>query len=129
MNRDEYPPEGGLVPGSPPGSAAERLRSHIEANEVIVFEAALADKEYPYISCSIWGAIPTNELFVRLTNGDVSFVASIYSPVEVPLMASRVSGINAADADAAGALADRIWARHRNELIHVERSAGRGEVK
>lgn len=117
MHRDEYPPAGGLVPGTLSGTAAERLCSQIAANEVIIFEAALADKEYPYITCSIWGVIPTNELFVRLTNGDVSFVASIYSPVEVPLMASRVSGINAADADAAAALADRIWARHRDELI------------
>jgi hypothetical protein len=129
MDRDEYPPAGSLGPPHPSGKAAKRLRSHIAANEVIIFEEAMADKEYPYITCSIWGVIPTNELFVRLTNGDISFVASTYSPVEVPLMASRVRGMNAADADAAGALADRIWAQHRNELIKAGSRTGRGETR
>ena len=97
--------------------AAERLETHIAANEVITFEAGLPDKEFPYVVCSMWGVIPTNELFVRLTNGEVSFVDFVPSPLQVPPMVDRRFGMDVDDANAAGALADYIWERHKHELI------------
>lgn len=126
MNRYENRPDGSSAPRACIFSAEERLRVHIAAGDVIEFEPALADKEYPYIVCSIWGVIPTNELFVRLASGDVSFVASVFSPIDVPLMKDRLGGMRAMDADAAGALADRIWKEHRAELIAGARNPGEG---
>ena len=115
MNRYENRPHGSSASRS--SSAEKRLRIHIAAGEVIEFEAALADKEYPFVVCSIWGVVTTNELFVRLTNGRISFVASVFSPLDLPLMANRIGGMDAIDAEAAGALADQMWKDHSAELI------------
>lgn len=102
----------------PPLASQKRLEKFIAAKQVIVFAADIQDKEFPYITCSMWGAIPTNELFVRLSNGAVSFVACVPSPLEVPAMGDRIFGMDVADANAAGALADKMWARHKHQLIH-----------
>jgi hypothetical protein len=104
---------------SPSGAtrtAAERLDGYIAANQVIVFEPGFPDKEFPYVICSMWGVIPTNELFVRLTNGELSFTDCIPSPLEVPAMGDRRFGMDVDDANAAGALADQIWERHKHQL-------------
>lgn len=82
-----------------------------------MFADEIPDKEYPYIRCSMWGAIPTNELFVSLSNGEVFFVECIPSPLDVPVMSDRVLGMDEEDADAAGDLADAMWANHRHQLI------------
>ncbi len=102
--------------------AAQRLAAFIAANQVIVFEPGVPDKEFPYITCSMWGAIPTNELFVRLTNGDVSFVESVPSPLEVPAMGDRLFGMDVDDAQAASTLADQLWERHKHQLIRRKES-------
>jgi hypothetical protein len=99
-------------------SPAQRLQAFLAAKQLIVFEDDIRDKEYPYIRCSMWGAIPTNELFVRLTNGEVTFVDCVPSPLEVPVMADRMFGMDVFDAQAAGALADAMWERHKHQLIH-----------
>jgi hypothetical protein len=106
----------GNCPASP-ATAAERLLAYTTAKQLIAFEPGLPDKEYPYIICSMWGAIPTNELFVQLTNGKVSFVDCVLSPLDVPPMGDRVFGMDVEDANAAGALADQIWERHKHQLI------------
>jgi hypothetical protein len=107
----------GLGGGGGNISHAGRLQAFIAANQVIVFEEGLPDKEFPYIVCSMWGAIPTNELFVRLTNGEVSFVDCVPSPLEVPAMADRRFGMDVEDASAASQLADRLWEQHKYQLI------------
>lgn len=65
----------------------------------------------------MWGVIPTNELFVRLTNGELSFVDCVRSPIEVPAMGDRIFGMDVLDAKAAGELADEIWGRYKHQLI------------
>jgi hypothetical protein len=119
MNAEKRGGSGGPAPGDRL-SAAELLQSHIAANQVIAFDQDIPDKEYPYILCSMWGVIPTNEIFVRLTNGDVSFVASVVSPLELPSMADRLFGMDVDDANAAGSLADELWNRHKDELIRAK---------
>lgn len=106
------------------GSAcpAERLQQFLHAKQLIVFADEIPDKEYPYIRCSMWGAIPTNELFVRLSNGDVSFVECTPSPLEVPVMGDRIWGMDVSDAHVAGALADAMWERHKHQLIRTQSS-------
>jgi len=98
-------------------SAADRLEVYIASARVITFEAGFPDKEYPYIICSMWGSIPTNELFVRLSSGTVSFVECIPSPLELPPMIDRGPHMDEADAQAASDLADRMWEKYRNYLV------------
>ena len=119
MNSARGTPSSENEPSRP---AAQRLEALIAAKQVIVFVPGIPDKEFPYIICSMWGAIPTNELFVRLTNGEVSFVESIPSPLEVPAMGDRLFGMDADDAQAAGALADQLWERHKHQLIRGKSS-------
>lgn len=119
MNPDDNACSGWRAPDSA-SPAAVRLEAYITANQVLTFEPGFPDKEFPYIICSMWGVIPTNELFVRLSNGNVSFIDCVRSPLDVPTMADRVFGMDLEDANAAGALADRIWARHKHQLIRKE---------
>jgi hypothetical protein len=98
-------------------SSESRLDAYLKAKAVVVFAEAIVDREYPYVTCSMWGVIPTNELFVRLSNGSASFVDCVPSPLEVPLMSQRVQGMFEEDAHAAGELADRLWSRHNSVLI------------
>lgn len=91
-----------------PRPAAQRLADLIRDRQAILFEENAQDKEYPYIKLSIWGAIPTNELFVKLSNGVVEFVASGPSPLDHPLMADRRFGIDVSDHRAAIELAEQL---------------------
>jgi len=100
---------------------AERLADLISRKLVIAFQSKLADKEYPYINCSIWGAIPRNELFVRLANGKESFVRSCRSELDFPVMADRVFGMDAVDANVAYKLAERMWKAHKSDLIVAQK--------
>jgi len=84
---------------------------------VILFEGNGQDKEYPYIKLSIWGSIPTNELFVKLSNGVVEFVASVPSPLIYPVMADRRFGIDVSDHRAAIELAEKLWDLKKDKLI------------
>lgn len=77
----------------------------------------MPDREYPQITCSIYGVPKTNELFVRLTNRCISFVAATDSPLSFPAMADRVFGIDVADAQVAFGLAEKLWEEHRSELL------------
>jgi hypothetical protein len=72
------------------------------------------------VKCSIYGAPKTNELFVRISNGKVSFVTVAPSPVEFPVMADRVFGLDAADHSVAFGLADRLWEENREALLAQE---------
>lgn len=77
----------------------------------------MPDREYSRITCSIYGVPKTNELFVRLTNGVLSFVGVTSSPVLSPAMADRIFGIDVDDSNAALALAEKLWEAHREELL------------
>jgi hypothetical protein len=98
-------------------SPAARLDHYLKANACIPYEENLKDREHPHITCSIFGVPKTNELFVRITNGTLSFVEVTPSPVAFPVMADRVFGIDVADAHAAFALAEKLWERHRDALL------------
>lgn len=83
----------------------------------IPFHVDLPDKEYPYIKLSIYGATKTNELFVKLTNGQLDFVEVVPSPLVLPGMADRIWGMDAEDSAAAFGLADKMWEKHKHQLI------------
>lgn len=99
-----------------PESAQVRLERLLRSKACIVYHDELPDPEFPAVTCSIYGAPKTNELFVRLTNGRVAFVAVAPSPVEFPVMADRLFGLDAADHAVAFGLADRLWEKNRLAL-------------
>jgi hypothetical protein len=101
---------------SPDEPADVRLERLLRSKACIVYHEDLPDPEYPTVRCSIYGAPKTNELFVRLTNGQRSFVAVTLSPLEFPVMADRVFGLDIADHAAAFGLADQLWETHRAAL-------------
>lgn len=100
-----------------PESAEARLERLLRSNACIAYHENLPDREHPQVKCSIYGAPKSNELFVRISNGRVSFVAVTTSPVEFPVMADRVFGLDAADHAVAFGLADKLWLRHRAALV------------
>ncbi|HWA84997.1 MAG TPA: hypothetical protein VG710_02145 [Opitutus sp.] len=97
------------------------MDQHLRAKACIPYEEDLPDREFPHVTCSIYGVPKTNELFVRLSNGTVSFVSVTNSPVEYPQMADRIFGIDVEDAQVAFHLADQLWEKHRGELLRKER--------
>ncbi len=105
-----------------PESAAGRLDRFLRSNACIVYHENLPDPEYAGVKCSIFGVPKTNELFVRISNGKVSFVAVAPSPVEFPVMADRIFGLDAADHAVAFGLADELWAHHQSELLSANPS-------
>jgi hypothetical protein len=101
----------------PPDDPAARLTVLLKTNKHIPFHVDLPDKEYPYVTLSIYGAVETNELFVKLTNGTSTFVEVVDSPLLAPGMADRIFGMDVSDSDAAFALANEMWEKHRDELV------------
>jgi hypothetical protein len=96
---------------------AERLERMLRANACIVYHESIPDREYSEVKCSIYGLPKSNELFVRLFNRTVSFVAVAPSPLAFPVMADRVFGLDVADHAVAFGLADKLWEQHRAELL------------
>ena len=97
---------------------AERLKRLLKSKRnVIVFHINLSDKEYPHVKCSICGATKTNELFVKLTNGKVTYVEAFKSGLACPAMADRIFGMDVQDANDAFARAEQMWAKHKTELM------------
>lgn len=101
-----------------PQAADARLRELLAANACIVYHTDLPDPEYPAIKCSVYGAPKTNELFVKLTNGEITFVDVVPSPLDFPVMADRIFGMDVVDHAAAFALADRLWEENRSALTN-----------
>lgn len=95
---------------------AERLKVLLQAKQCIVYHEDLPDPEYPDVKCSVYGAPRTNELFVRLSNGERAFVEVAPSPVTFPVMADRIFGLDVEDHAVAFGLADQMWERYRAEL-------------
>lgn len=102
-------------------SLAAQLEHYLRAKACIPYEENMPDREYPVITCSIYGVPKTNELFVRLTNGRISFVAATPSPLLAPVMADRIFGMDVADAKVAFGLAEKLWEKHREELLRDSR--------
>jgi hypothetical protein len=96
---------------------AARLASLLKTKDYIPFHVDLPDKEHPQVKCSIYGATKSNELFVRLSNGIITFAEATPSPLLGPSMVDRIFGMDVADADAAFSLAERMWQKHRIELL------------
>lgn len=104
---------------SPAPNDADRLAALLKAEACIPYIVDSQDKEYPYITLSVYGAPKTNELFIRLSNGEVSFVEAIRSPLIYPFMADRIFGIDTMDQEAAINHALAMWERHKDALIKV----------
>lgn len=96
---------------------AEQLQALLKTKDYIPYHVNIPDKEYPYITLSIYGATKTNELFVQLTNGKANFVEVIPSPLLSPGMANRIFGMDVADDDVSFKKANSMWQKHREELI------------
>jgi hypothetical protein len=97
--------------------AAARLMRLIQAKGCIIYHEDMPDREYPQILCSIYGAPKTNELFVKLTNGSVTFVETAESGVIFPPMADRIFGMDVLDHQIAFGLAERMWETHEAVLL------------
>src|SRR5690606_3443679 len=96
-------------PGDATNESATRLERLLRAKQCIVYHENIPDREYPLITCSIYGAPKTNELFVAMTNGKRTFVEAVKSRLEYPLMADRVFGLDVLDHEDAFRLADQMW--------------------
>jgi hypothetical protein len=94
-----------------------RLDRLLQSNGCIIYHENLPDCEYPTVLCSIYGATKSNELFVRLTNGTLSFVEAIPSDLLFPPMADRIFGMDVADQHVAFSLATCMWEKHREALV------------
>jgi hypothetical protein len=102
---------------SPTPNDAERLAALLKADACIPYVVDSPDHEYRYITLSVYGAPKTNELFIRLTNGEVSFVEAIPSPLIYPFMEDRIFGIDVMDDEAAITHALGMWERYKQALI------------
>jgi len=105
------------APQPSPNVVAERLVQLLLARRTIPYHENIPDPEYRSVTCSIYGAPETNELFVKLTNGTVTFVEAIESPLLAPPMADRIFGIDVLDNAVASNLADQMWEKHKDALI------------
>ncbi len=108
------------IESSKTNDGPERLAALLQTTDFIPFLRDVPDNEHPQVRCSIYGAIKTNELFVELTNGRVSFVAIVPSPLLHPPMADRLFGMDADDADEAFAAAEQLWKQHKDALLRKE---------
>jgi hypothetical protein len=95
---------------------ATRLSRLLQAKACIVYHEDLPDREFPAVLCSIYGAPKTNELFVKLTNGAITFVEAVESGVLFPPMADRIFGMDVLDHEIAFGLAERMWENHNVAL-------------
>jgi hypothetical protein len=102
---------------SPAPNAADRLAALLKEDACIPYIVDSPDKEYRYITLSVYGAPKTNELFIRLSNGEVPFVEAIPSPLIYPFMIDRIFGMDTMDQDAAITHALAMWERHKGALI------------
>jgi hypothetical protein len=97
-----------------PAARLERLQ---RAKQCIVYHENIPDREHPQVTCSIYGAPKTNELFVAMTNGRITYVEVVKSRLEYPVMADRVFGLDVLDHEDAFRLADQMWEKHRTALL------------
>lgn len=104
---------------------AARLAQLLQTKSCIVYDEDLPDREQPTVRYSVYGAPKTNELFVRVSNGSLAFVAVAQSAVLFPLMADRIFGLDAADERVALELADALWQKHRAKLVGKPRQGNR----
>jgi hypothetical protein len=111
----KQPPEHKTGPHS--ATPAEQLNALLKTKDYVPFEVNIPDKEYPYITLSIYGATKTNEIFVQLTNGKANFVEVIRSPLLYPSMGDRIFGMDVTDADVSFKKAESMWQKHREELV------------
>ena len=101
--------------GDDPAARLEQLIRN--GKGLLPFFENVPDKEFPKVNCSVYGATETNELFVKLANGTVTFVEAIPSGLVCPAMADRIFGMDAADEHEAFALAEKMWERHKTDLL------------
>ena len=94
-----------------------RLGQLLQANACIVYHEKIPDREFPQVTCSVYGAPKTNELFVRIDNGKVSYVGVVDSPLAYPAMADRIFGLDVLDHEVAFGLAEQLWEKHKTELV------------
>lgn len=100
-----------------PQDAVERLTELFQVKGMIPYHENIPDKEYAHIKLSVYGAPATNELFVKLTNGAVTFVDVAKSDLLHPPMADRIFGMDVLDHQTALRVADKMWEKHRTALI------------
>ena len=104
----------------PATGAQQRLHELLRSNRIVRFHENIPDKEYPFVTCSIYGSPKTNELFVKLSNGEVTFVESTPSRLLSPPMDDRIFGMDVLDEADAFQLADRMWETRRARLVQRE---------
>ncbi len=101
----------------PKGGDRDRLGELLRLNRAIKFFENIPDKDFSFITCSVYGSPKSNELFVKLTNGRCAFVESIVSRLVRPPMGDRIFGMDEMDKQDAFDLADRMWSKYQKELL------------
>ena len=106
-------------PGNPASEAepAARLERLLRSKQCIVYHENIPDREHPQVTCSIYGAPRTNELFVAMTNGRITYVEVVKSRLDYPVMADRVFGLDVLDREDAFRLADKMWEKHQKVFV------------
>jgi len=102
---------------SPHKNEGERLALLLKTEACIPFIVDSPDHEHQYIRLSVYGVPDTNELLIRLSNGEVSFVEAIPSPLVFPAMGDRIFGMDVMDHEAAINHALAMWEKHKAALI------------
>lgn len=99
-------------------NAATRLNRLLQSKKnFIPYHEDLPDKEYPQVKVSVYGATKTNEIFVKITNSKVTFVEVFESNLLHPAMEDRIFGMDVMDWNDAFARADKMWEKHKAELL------------
>lgn len=93
-----------------------RLETLVTSGRTIKFFDS-ADKQYPQIKWTVWGALDTNEIIVRASAGTISVWRSAPSILLNPSMADRRFGIDIADSEVANRVSMEIWETESERLI------------
>jgi hypothetical protein len=109
-----------------PAARLARLR-RANAGCLLLHEGSFS-KRHPQVRISIYGATRTSELFVEISNGEKTFTDVVPSPLVWPPMADRVFGIDIADAITAFDRIERLWKRHKAELVRPRPGGHRPDV-
>lgn len=97
-------------------SDRDRLNEFLETGDAVEFFLT-SDKEYGGLRWGVYGAPPTNEVFVLADANGRIFVSAAPSILLFPPMSDRKFGIDIADQFVAEKLSAEIWSANREEIL------------
>ena len=85
-------------------------------SDTLCYMEALADKDLPGLTWTIYGVPDSNLIIVKAIAGSFEILASSPSTVLYPAMADRVFGIDVEDQALAAQLSDQLWATYQQDF-------------